>query len=269
LLHWVYPGAAGEHFPYWAHVHACAAADVLSPDVFFFHHPEGALPSGAWWDATAPLLTLAPQRAVRAVYGNPVRVPAHASDVMRLRALLAHGGVYLDTDVLALRSLEALRSQRAAVLGVQSAGRTANAVILAPPGAPFLRRWADGYHEFSDADWDAFSVRLPAALAERHPDEVVWLPRGAWFTPGPDDAPGDALFVRNLSDAQFDAAAQPARLAQHLWHALTAPRLDAITGPDWFAPRGPHARCLYARLLRQLADSGRAPRTAAALRPAG
>jgi hypothetical protein len=241
-----------------------AALDVLSPRTFFFHHPVGALPSGRWWDATAPLLTLAPAAPVRRVYGNAVRVAAHASDVMRLRALLAHGGIYVDTDVLVLRSFDALRVNGAAVLGVQSAGRTANAVVLAPRGAPFLRRWADGYHDFSDADWDAFSVRLPAALAERHPDEVVWLPRGAWFSPGPDDDPGEALFGSNISDARF-AEAQPARLAQHLWHKLTSARLDGVSGPAWFARDGPHARCLYARLVTHLADSGAAPRLAAAL----
>jgi hypothetical protein len=133
--------------------------------------------------------------------------------------------------------------------------------VLAAPGAPFIRRWLDGYHDFSGADWDAFSVRLPAALAERHPGEALWLPAGAWFTPGPDDAPGAALFERNLSDAAF--AARPAALAQHLWHTRTAAQLAAVAGPGWFAK---HPRTLYARLVRGLADSGRCPRVAAALR---
>jgi hypothetical protein len=261
IVHWVHPGAPGEPFPFWQYLHICAALDVLSPDALLFHHAPGALPAGRWWAATAPLVTLAPARAVASVYGNEVSVRAHASDVTRLAALLAHGGAYLDADVLPLRAFAPLRRSAGVVLGVQSEGRTANAVILARRGAPFLRRWADGYHDFTDADWDAFSVRLPAALAQRHPTEVSWLPRGAWYDPGPDDTPGEAFFGRNMSDDAF--AAQPQRYAAHLWHHLTAAHLDAVEGPAWFA--GPHRHTLYARLVRQLAASGRCPRVAAAL----
>ena len=211
VVHWVWPAArAGEPFPYWHLLHAAAVADLLSPDVFYLHHPAGALPGGRWWPAAAALVTAAPHRRVRSVYGAPVRHPAHASDVARLAALLAHGGIYLDCDVLPLRSFTSLRRGAGATLALQSAGRAANAVVLAPRGAPFLRRWADGYHGFDGgADWDKFSVRLPHALAERFPNEVALLPAAAWFAPGPDDHPGAALFERNLTDAQF--AAQPHR----------------------------------------------------------
>ncbi len=262
-LHWVYPGAPGEPLPYWAYLHACAAADVLSPDTFYFHHPRGALPSGRWWRAAraAANLTLVPSARVDSVYGRPVTLPAHASDVTRLTALLSAGGTYLDTDVLPLRPFAPLRVNPSVILGVQSAGRTANAVLLSPAGAPFLRRWLDGYHDFSGADWDAFSVRLPAALAQRHPREALWLTPGAWFTPGPDDAPGAALFERNMSDAAF--AARPDAFAQHLWHKRTSAQLAAVTGPGWFRER---PRTLYARMVRGLAESGRCPRVAAALR---
>ena len=211
VVHWVWPAAAaGEPFLFWHLLHAAAIVDMLSPDVFYLHHPAGALPGGRWWPAGAALVTAAPHSRVRSVYGSPVLHPAHASDVARLAALLSHGGMYLDCDVLPLRPFTPLRRGAGATLAVQSAGRTANAVVLAPRGAPFLRRWADGYHGFDGgADWDKFSVRLPAALAERFPDEVSLLPAAAWFAPGPDDHPGAALFERNITDAQF--AAQPHR----------------------------------------------------------
>jgi hypothetical protein len=282
VVHWVWPGRAGEAMPFWQLVHAAAVADVLAPDVFFMHHPAGALPGGPWWPAAAALLTPAPHARVRSVYGVSVRHPAHASDVARLAALLAHGGIYLDSDVLPLRPFTALRRGAGATLAVQSPGRTANAVLLAPRGAPFLRRWADGYHAFDGgADWDKFSgaspnlphqkrlltpylppaVRLPAALAERFPDEVTLLPTAAGFAPGPDDHPGAALFERNLTDAQY--AAQPRRYAQHLWHHLTAAQLAEVDGPHWFRAR---PRTLYARMVLGLAASGRCPRLQAVLR---
>ena len=224
IVHWVCPAAtAGEPFLYWHLLHAAAAiADVLSPDVFYLHHPAGALPGGRWWPAAAGWLAAAPHPRVRSVYGAQVRHPAHASDVARLGALLSHGGMYVDCDVLPLRPFTPLRRAAGATLAVQSAGRAANAVVLAPRGAPFLRRWADGYHSFDGgADWDKFSVSLPAALAERFPNEVSLLPSSAWFAPGPDDHPGAALSERNITDAQF--AAQPTRCGAQLTRPAVLP----------------------------------------------
>jgi len=208
VVHWVWPGSPGEALPFWMLLHAAAVVDVLAPDAFLLHHTT--LPGGRWWPSAAALLTSSPRPRVRQVYGTRVLHPAHASDVARLEALLSHGGTYLDADVLPLRPFTPLRAGGGVTLGLQSCGRAANAVLLAPPGAPLLRRWADAYHDFDGgADWDKFSVRLPAALAERFPDEVTLLPVAAWFRPGPDDQPGAALFERNMTDAQF--AAQPTR----------------------------------------------------------
>ena len=38
------------------------------------------------------------------IFGNPVKRFAHQADVLRLELLLQFGGVYLDLDVLLLRS---------------------------------------------------------------------------------------------------------------------------------------------------------------------
>jgi hypothetical protein len=252
IVHWVFPGRDGEPWPYWAYLHAAAVVDVLRPDVFLFHHEAGSLPAGRWWAATVPLLTLSLQpRAVR-VYGHDVQLLAHQSDVTRLGALIEHGGIYLDTDVLVVRPMAPLM-RGDAVMGVQSYGRTANAVILSARGGEFVRRWADAYHDFRDADWDAHSVRAPWRLAEAHPGLVTWLPKTAWFDPGPDNDPGHQLFQRNLTAQAF--ALLPRSFAHHLWHTITADELAEVTGPDWVRV---HADTLYGRLLHRLAGRGAA-----------
>ena len=261
IVHWVSPGLDGEPFPYWAHLNLAAVIDVLRPEVFYFHHVEGCLPSGRWWDAAAPLLTLVSTPPVEQVYGNPVRLLAHRADVMRLVALAHMGGIYLDSDVLPLRSFAPLM-RNAFVIGMQSTERTANAVLLAARGAPFTLRWLDAYHNFSDADWDGHSVRLPFALAQAHPGDALWLPRTAWFAPGPDDDPGYELFERRISedDPMLHDGSVP--FAHHLWHQITRPQLDQVTGPKWFHA---HLHTLYARKLMRMAASGDCPRIAAAL----
>lgn len=272
VVHWVYPGADGEPWPYWAYVHAAAVVDVLQPASFLFHHegaswrlhyesskltpsstaPAGSLPSGRWWEATRPLLTLSAQPRATSVYGAPVRLLAHQSDVTRLGALIRHGGTYLDTDVLVVRPFSPLMGHHF-VAGVQSHGRTANAVLLSRRGGEFVRRWADAYHSFRDTDWDAHSVREPWRLAEAHPQLVTWLPKTAWFDPGPDDDPTFQLFIRNLSATAF--AERPAGFAHHLWHTVTAAALAEVTGPGWVRS---HPATLYGRHLLRLAKSGAA-----------
>ena len=243
IVHYVYPGLDGEAWPYWAFLHAAAVVDVLRPSVFFLHHVEGCLPAGRWWNATAPLLTLSPQPRVESVYGNAVRLMAHQSDVMRLGALMQHGGIYLDTDVLVVRSFAPLMRSRF-VIGVQSDGCTANAVMLSQRSGAFVCRWADAYHSFVDRDWDAHSVRAPWQLSEAHPDLVSWLPKTAWFDPGPDDDPGFELFRRNWTRQAF--ADRPRCYAHHLWHTITAPELKEVTGPGWFRT---HGETLYGRVM--------------------
>jgi Glycosyltransferase sugar-binding region containing DXD motif len=249
IVHWVFPGFDGEPWPFWALIHAAAVVEVLRPSAFYFHHVEGHLPAGPWWDATKSMIILSPQPRVTSVYSNNVTLLAHQSDVMRLGALLLHGGIYLDTDVLVLRSFAPLLSNPF-VIGVQSPGRTANALMLASRESEFIRYWADSYHDFVDSDWDAHSVRLPWRLAEEHPDLLVQLPKSAWFSPGPDDDPGYELFRRRMSDVAFEAL--PKSYAHHLWNTITAAELVEVSAPSWLCV---HPNTLYARLVRQLAQT--------------
>ena len=63
----------------------------------------------------------------------------------------------------------------------------ANAVILAEPNAPFLRRWLNEYRSFrsqgKDRYWSEHSVQLPAQLAKAYPEEFTVLPPTAFYWP--------------------------------------------------------------------------------------
>lgn len=137
------------------------------------------------------------------------------------------------------------------VIGVQSPGRTANAVLLSSPGNAFARRWADAYHTYNGSrDWDAHSVRTPWQLAEQYPGLVTWLPATAWFRPGPDDDAGHAFFVRRWSDAVFER--MPQAYAHHLWHTLTKAELARVYGPEWVWA---HRETLYGRCVLRVAEN--------------
>jgi len=128
--------------------------------------------------------------APQEIFGNALLHEAHRADVVRLEQLLKAGGIYLDPDVFVHRSFDGLL-EHSAVLGEQrSNGRIdglGNAVILAEPQAPFLKRWYAEYKSFRsrgrDEYWDEHSVRVPLRLARQFPEEITILPHHAFFWP--------------------------------------------------------------------------------------
>jgi hypothetical protein len=84
-------------------------------------------------------------------------LPAFASDLIRLHALLEQGGLYLDTDVELLRNPEELLSHGELVVGLLSLQNRlmkcsiATNWIAAGPGHRLLRKIRNRYHGLSRA----------------------------------------------------------------------------------------------------------------------
>ncbi len=124
----------------------------------------------------------------------PGKVPASSEEL--LSVLHEQGGIYLDMDVLCLRSFEPLRRHEI-VLGEEGKDRgygLCNAVILAAPGSWFVRKWLAGYDPDTslwkgfrstgrDAYWNELSVRYPAYLARLYPGRVHVVDHRAFFWP--------------------------------------------------------------------------------------
>lgn len=174
----------------WSLVHyACVRSMVerLKPDAIFLYHRYP--PRGPWWSLTEPLVTLVPIEPPASIFGNRLMHPAHVADVVRLEKLIAHGGIYLDCDVLVMRDFDALRRHRC-VIGQQGEdGRygLCNAVILAEPGASFLRRWYDSYRTFRsrgrDDFWSEHSTRVPLRLLAEDSSDITVLDHTAFHWP--------------------------------------------------------------------------------------
>jgi len=181
------PGFGGKPWSLVHHVCVASAVRRIRPDrVFLYFQYE---PSGPWWDLTKPLLTPVRIQAPAEVFGRPLLHPAHQADVVRLEKLLEVGGIYLDADVLVQRSFDGLLDH-STVLGQEGVGAQeglANAVILAEPGAPFVRRWYEEYRTFRGRGhaeyWKEHSVEVPARLAKAYPGEVTVLPHEAFYWP--------------------------------------------------------------------------------------
>ena len=190
VLHFIFGMASDFGGKPWglAH-HVClkSAVERIRPrDAFLYSEFE---PTGPWWELSRKLVTLERVEAPREVFGRPILHVAQRAGVLRLKKLIERGGIYLDTDVLVHRDFDDLLNNSVVLgqEGIDGGIGLADAVILAEPDAPFLRRWLDEYRWFRskgrDEFWSEHAVIVPRRLANEHPQELAILPHTAFFWP--------------------------------------------------------------------------------------
>lgn len=210
--------------------HVClkSAVERIAPEqVFFYYEFE---PRGPWWELSRELVTPVRIEAPREIFGRPLDHVAHRADVVRLQKLIEHGGIYLDADVLVQRNFDDLLDHNT-VLGQEGDSERvglANAVILAEPQSPFLRRWLEEYRFFQGGPpgtefWNAHSVWLPKKLACAHPSEVTVLPPTAFYWPLWTQEDLKWMFASNTP------IPNTGNYANHLWENYAWKYLDGLT----------------------------------------
>ena len=219
------PDFGGRPFGFSHYLAVRSAWEVLKPDVMVMHYVHE--PHGQWWELARPFLHLHQVRPVEGIYGFPASHPAHRADIVRLAALIAIGGVYLDTDVLVLKPFDALGDPDfAAAWEFTGAGQLvglSNAVLMAKPDSYFARLCLEG-HNPKKSLWSGFrangrdhnyvemSVRYPAMLASLCPTMVKALPQETFLWADWSDAGLSKLF---LEDIEVPEEA----LGLHLWES--------------------------------------------------
>ncbi|CAF3353121.1 unnamed protein product [Rotaria socialis] len=167
-----------------------SARNKIKPDQLYVHYSFE--PTGYWWTkAKQDLelnLTLNKIPSITSIYNHPLYHHAHRTDIARLEILDKYGGIYLDLDVLSLKSFSSLTSNPHHVEAIFAWERKkfntiCNAVIIAPIHSKFLRRIYHSYQSFNSSCWGCHSVGLTGQLANIYKNEVHVLPSKAFFTP--------------------------------------------------------------------------------------
>jgi hypothetical protein len=230
IVHYVFGMAPDFGGKPWGLMHyACVKSAVrwLKPEAIYLYYQFE--PSGPWWELTRPLLTSVKIEGPEEIFDNPLPHFAHRADVVRLRKLIAHGGIYLDADVLVQRSFDDLL-EYPMVLGQEGEGGgigMGNAVMLAEPNASFLQRWMETYRTFRskgrDPFWNEHSVQTPFRLARQHPDEIKVLSHRAFFWP--------LWFEEHLRWIfdSIDPIPTDEIYANHLWETLAWQFIEGLT----------------------------------------
>ncbi len=213
----------GKPFSLIHYLSIVSTAKIQRPDAIYFHYAFE--PAGIWWERARPYLKLNRITPPSNIFGVELIHPAHRADVVRLQVLLESGGIYVDSDVLSLRSFEPLRNHPCVLgeQGIDGSEGLCNAVILARRNARFLRRWLDGYdpkqslwHGFRskgwDPYWDEMSVKYPAFLAKLYPHELHTVGPRTFFWPNWRTADLKKLY-------EADGEPDPSSYCVHLWES--------------------------------------------------
>jgi len=203
----------------------------LHPGATIFLHCHH-LPYGPYWDLIrdAPELRIVPVRPdpFIASYRYPARALnryryAHHADVVRLDALIAHGGIYADIDTLFIRPMPSRLLQHPFVIGREDdvmcarSGRArpslCNAVLASEASAAFAVAWRERLYDAFDGSWSNHSGFLAYDLSRRFPDRVHVEPQRTFYRHG-FRRPGVRALLEELDD-EFDGM-----VSMHLWSHL-------------------------------------------------
>ena len=219
------PDFGGRPFGFSHYLAVRSAWEVLRPAAMVMHYCHQ--PTGEWWERARAMLQLHRVRAIEGIYGFPAKHPAHRADIVRLAALISMGGVYLDTDVLVLKSFDTLGNPDfAAAWEFTGDGRLvglSNAVLVASKQSRFARLCLEG-HDPNRSLWSGFrangrdhnyiemSVRYPAMLASLCPALVHGLPQETFLWADWSETGLGKLFDQ-------DVEVPEGALAVHLWES--------------------------------------------------
>ncbi|CAN7999418.1 unnamed protein product, partial [Ixodes hexagonus] len=104
------------------------------------------------WVSDIPTLRQVPIQVPEDVFGLKLGCVQHVSDVLRIRVLMEHGGIYLDNDVFVVRSMDRFRRFEMS-LGWPEGAYIGNQIQIAHPKARFLRLYHDLYRRYDKSKW--------------------------------------------------------------------------------------------------------------------
>ncbi|XP_059154933.1 uncharacterized protein LOC131940301 [Physella acuta] len=138
------------------------------------------VPSGEWWDRLqGENITFVYADNSDSVYQQPIKVPAHQSDILRTLILYKYGGIYFDKDVFwatppstDLRRYPSIMCLDWPSYGVWPKGGSIG-LLMAKPAAPFLIKFLDSFWLYRDNSWEFNGVLMPYKVFERNPETLL------------------------------------------------------------------------------------------------
>ena len=182
VLHIIESYREPTEYPFWKYINLLSMVEKIKPTMIRMQITSPL--TGKWWDMAKRFVTVVQAEQVHDIFGIQVNVGAHITDYMRLKTIYEHGGIYLDSDFVMLRSLDEYLYNSTKAISVWEGGAyvgLALGTLMATKHNPFIGKWLAAYHYFNDNCWSCHSVQLGAKLAELFSSEVRGLPEIDWL----------------------------------------------------------------------------------------
>ncbi|MHB8206511.1 glycosyltransferase family 32 protein [Mucilaginibacter sp.] len=139
---------------------------------------------------------------------------AFLSDYVRIKALYQHGGIYLDTDMLMVKSLDDLLDQEC-FLGYQNDGQVSGGIISSVKGNAYIKSCLDAYENMQFNESRLMSMAIPLILTDAYDrfsqKQSVSIYPYNYFYP--------YSFEDSLQGKNYINSIKPETYAIHLWNA--------------------------------------------------
>ena len=106
----------------------------------------------------------------------------HLSDVYRIYLLYRYGGIYLDDDMVVLKSHKEYLQSNRLTLAQSSWASLANGFMISPPKNEMLLKWLQEYRFYMPILHGPYSVMKIMALSEEFPGEIRII-QSKWVRP--------------------------------------------------------------------------------------
>ncbi len=221
IVHFIWYSDTAKPFLFQNMLSVMSAHRYINPDVILFH--TNMEPTGQYWNM---VLSLPSFRVVKRNYtlcfnDHLLKKPTTKtgpSNVDRLTVLSENGGIYLDLDVIVVRSFDPLRRFPCAV-GTESSRNykshiVCGAVIICCRKSLFLHYWRQAFIEdYRPEKWAYNSGRVPTHLWQKYPD-LVHVEKTSFFHPTWFEL--DQIFLQKKFDWQKK------NYLIHLWNHVSA-----------------------------------------------
>ena len=188
-VHYVWYADKNVNFTFQQYLSVLSVHRFQKPDGIFFH--TNMPPSGEYWNETLkiPKFYVVNRKRPKEIFGVQMKKPVFEtsdSDISRVKILMEEGGIYLDTDVWVIRSLDPLRKYDC-VMGEEMSNSLAigGSIVLANKGSVFLKLWMEHFlFDYRVESWAYNSVIVPTKLYQQYPNilhvEKEKLQHPAW-----------------------------------------------------------------------------------------
>jgi len=225
IIHFVYGLKQDSIFGLVQYLSVASAYVVHKPYIIYLHCAN--IPTGFYWELVSNMVVINIIRDVNMIFGNPVIHYAHKADIVRLRALLKFGGIYLDLDMISLVSFDHLLNNDF-VMGIEKNVGLCNGVIISSKESKFLKIWYNAYKTFNDSHWNYHSVILPNKLSKNpiYAKDITVLNEKTFFWPLWNKNGLDLMYRNHIYDYKEN-------LAVHLWDSEANKRVTKGLNMMW------------------------------------